>query len=105
MREQFFILKLDREQALSSLPDLLDGQSNEDIDGYISHLEHVFAASGEPSEHMAERFTKIKALFDKARPRKIEAPAKPIAAQQSAVSDEASATASTTGRRKTPRKR
>ncbi|MGO2054619.1 MULTISPECIES: DUF3141 domain-containing protein [unclassified Halomonas] len=110
VREQFFILKLDREQALSSLPDLLDGQSNEDIDGYISHLEHVFAASGEPSEHMAERFTKIKALFDKARPRKIEAPAKPIAAQQPAVSDEASATptpatASTTGRRKTPRKR
>lgn len=114
VREQFFILKLDREQALSSLPDLLDGQSNEDIDGYISHLEHVFAASGEPSEHMAERFTKIKALFDKARPSKIEAPAKPVAAQQPAASDEASATpppaapkttSTTTGRRKTPRKR
>ena len=70
VREQFFILKLDREQALNSLPTLLAGSSNDDIDGYISHLEHVFAASGDLSEHAAERFVQIKALFDKARPRK-----------------------------------
>jgi chemotaxis protein histidine kinase CheA len=68
VREQFFILKLDREQALNSLPVLLAGSSNSEIDGYISHLEHVFAASGELSEHAAERFTHIKALFDQARP-------------------------------------
>jgi hypothetical protein len=70
VREQFFILKLDREQALNSLPTLLAGSSNDDVDGYISHLEHVFAASGDLSEHAAERFAQIKALFDKARPRK-----------------------------------
>ncbi|CAN0592796.1 unnamed protein product, partial [Ectocarpus sp. 12 AP-2014] len=70
VREQFFILKLDREMALSSLPDLLAGQSNSEIDGHVKHLEHVFAASGELSEHAAERFTQIKALFDKARPAK-----------------------------------
>ncbi|OWV29936.1 DUF3141 domain-containing protein [Halomonas campaniensis] len=70
VREQFFILKLDREQALNSLPTLLAGSSSADIDGYISHLEHVFAASGELSEHAAERFAQIKALFDKARPSK-----------------------------------
>ena len=70
VREQFFILKLDREQALNSLPTLLAGSSNDDVDGYISHLEHVFAASGDLSEHAAERFAQIKVLFDKARPRK-----------------------------------
>ncbi|MBT2772508.1 DUF3141 domain-containing protein [Halomonas sp. ISL-60] len=70
VREQFFILKLDRELALNSLPDLLAGNSNADIDGHISHLEHVFAASGDLSEHAAERFAQIKALFDKARPDK-----------------------------------
>jgi len=75
VREQFFILKLDREQALASLPTLLKGQSNERIDGYITHLEHVFAASGELSEHAAERFEQVKALFDKARPKAVSAPA------------------------------
>ena len=70
VREQFFILKLDREQALNSLPTLLAGSSNADIDSDIRHLEHVFAASGELSEHAAKRFAQIKALFDKARPSK-----------------------------------
>ncbi|WP_447045536.1 DUF3141 domain-containing protein [Vreelandella sp. H-I2] len=85
VREQFFILKLDREAALSSLPNLLAGKSNDDIDGYISHLEHVFAASGELSEHAAERFAQIKALFNKARPRKAEAIAKPKGAKEEAT--------------------
>lgn len=85
VREQFFILKLDREAALSSLPNLLAGKSNDDIDGYISHLEHVFAASGELSEHAAERFAQIKALFNKARPRKAEAIAKPKDAKEEAT--------------------
>ncbi|MBR9905296.1 MAG: DUF3141 domain-containing protein, partial [Gammaproteobacteria bacterium] len=89
VREQFFILKLDREQALNSLPDLLSGQSNDDIDGHISHLEHVFAASGELSEHTAERFAQVKALFDKARPSKPVATAKPAAAQKTADKVEA----------------
>ncbi len=79
VREQFFILKLDRDKALNSLPILLKGSSNDDIDGYISHLEHVFAASGELSEHAAERFTQVKALFDKARPTSEVTPAKPKA--------------------------
>ena len=81
VREQFFILKLDREQALNSLPILLKGNSNDDIDGYISHLEHVFAASGELSEHAANRFVQVKALFDQARPSKKEASATPNAAK------------------------
>tara|TARA_R110000824_G_scaffold401630_1_gene613291 strand:+ start:27629 stop:30265 length:2637 start_codon:yes stop_codon:yes gene_type:complete len=93
VREQFFILKLDREQALNSLPILLKGDSNEDIDGYISHLEHVFAASGELSEHAAKRFDQIKALFDQARPSKKEAPATPNAAKAKAKTPAKSKTA------------
>lgn len=90
VREQFFILKLDREKALDSLPDLLAGQTNSEIDGHIKHLEHVFGASGELSEHAAERFTQIKALFDKARPPKAVTPAKPKAqAKPNAVKKEA----------------
>nr|WP_298059416.1 DUF3141 domain-containing protein [uncultured Halomonas sp.] len=89
VREQFFILKLDREQALSSLPDLLAGQSNSDIDGHLKHLEHVFAASGELSEGAAKRFTQIKALFDKARPSKAVAAAKPEVAKPEAAKPEA----------------
>ncbi|UXZ55902.1 DUF3141 domain-containing protein [Halomonas sp. 7T] len=81
VREQFFILKMDREQALNTLPDLLKGQNNEEIDSQIEHLEHVFAASGELSEHAAERFDQVKALFDKARPAK----PKPAATKQSAT--------------------
>ncbi|MGP5309927.1 DUF3141 domain-containing protein [Vreelandella alkaliphila] len=74
VRDQFFILKLDRERALSSLPELLKGQSSSDIDGHIEHLKHVFAASGELSEHAAERFEQVKALFDQARPPKATQP-------------------------------
>ncbi|WFE71651.1 DUF3141 domain-containing protein [Halomonas sp. M1] len=81
VREQFFLLKMDREQALNTLPDLLKGQSNEEIDSQVEHLEHVFAASGELSEHAAERFSQVKALFDKARPAK----PKPAVAKQAAT--------------------
>ncbi|ASK18710.1 DUF3141 domain-containing protein [Halomonas sp. N3-2A] len=83
VRDQFFILKLDRERALSSLPELLKGQSSSDIDGYIEHLMHVFAASGELSEHAAERFEQVKTLFDQARPPKA---AQPKATQPKVVS-------------------
>lgn len=90
VREQFFILKLDREQALNVLPGLLNGQSNADISGHVKQLEHVFAASGELSERAAERFAQIKMLFDKARPSKpaaapAKAPAKTVAKPKSAA--------------------
>lgn len=68
VREQFFILKLDREQALSTLPVLLEGEDNAAIDGHLEHLEHVFSASGELTAHAAERFEQVKALFGQARP-------------------------------------
>ncbi len=89
VREQFSILKLDREQALKTLPALLAGQSSSDIDAHIKNLEHVFAASGELSEHAAERFVQVKALFDQARPKE-SAPKDVAAPKASAASTKAS---------------
>jgi hypothetical protein len=66
MRDQFFILRLDREAALEALPTLLEGQSATEIDEHLSRIEHVLAASGELSEHAAQRFERIKTLFRKA---------------------------------------
>ncbi|MFC7367186.1 DUF3141 domain-containing protein [Vreelandella zhaodongensis] len=110
VRDQFFILKLDRDRALSCLPELLKGQSDQEIDGHIEHLEHVLAASGELSEHVAERFAQIKALFDQARPPKAAQPAEstPVTASsaEAAASNVASKPKSrTASRRKPPRKR
>jgi hypothetical protein len=66
MREQFFILKLDREAALEAIPTLLKGQTAEQIDDYLAHIEHVLAASGELSSHAADRFAHIQTLFHRA---------------------------------------
>lgn len=68
VREQFFILKLDRRAALEALPVLLEGQSNSQIDEHLAHIEHVLDASGPLSEHSRERLAMVKAAFDRARP-------------------------------------
>lgn len=96
VREQFFILKLDREQALNTLPALLAGQSSSDIERHLEHLQHVLSASGELSEHAADRFAQVKALFGQARPAE--------ASQPKAVTAEPAKPAPAV-RRKTPRKR
>ncbi len=66
MREQFFILKLGREAAVKALPELLKGQSAEQIAEHLEHIEHVLAASGELSEHSADRLARVKSLFEQA---------------------------------------
>ena len=66
MRDQFFILKLDRDAAVEALPELLKGQSAEQIAEHLEHIEHVLAASGELSEHSAERLTRVRGLFEQA---------------------------------------
>ena len=102
VREQFFILKLDREKALATLPQLLSGQSNEQIDAHLAHLEHVLAASGELSEHAAERFAQVKDLFGQARPEKPleasdNAPEQPVADEAKVVSADSEVTESLSG--------
>lgn len=67
VREQFFILKHDKEAALAAIPALLRKESAEVIDAHVEHIEHVLAASGELSAHAAARLDKVKALFAVAR--------------------------------------
>lgn len=66
MREQFFILKLDREAAVEALPALLDGQTAEQIAAHLEHIEHVLAASGELTAHSADRLARVRSLFEQA---------------------------------------
>ncbi|MCE8019785.1 DUF3141 domain-containing protein [Halomonas sp. MCCC 1A11036] len=66
VREQFFILKLDREAALGAIPQLLMGERAETIRASLEHIEHVLAASGELSEHARKRYEHIQALFGEA---------------------------------------
>ncbi|MDZ7810098.1 MAG: DUF3141 domain-containing protein [Arhodomonas sp.] len=67
VRQQFFILRLDREAALEAIPELLAGESPEAIDEHLEHLDHVLAASGELSEHAADRYAQIRSLFERAK--------------------------------------
>ncbi|AYH43226.1 DUF3141 domain-containing protein [Azoarcus sp. DN11] len=67
LREQFFILKSDREAALEAIPTLLKGLTAAEIDAQLEHIRHVLAASGDLSAHAADRFARIEALFVRAR--------------------------------------
>ncbi|MDI5934114.1 DUF3141 domain-containing protein [Halomonas kalidii] len=103
MREQFFILKLDREAALEAIPTLLEGLSAEQIDEHLAHIEHVLAASGELSEHAADRFERIKALFAQARPAAPSLPSPGDAGTAPAAADKpATATAARKSKRAKP---
>ena len=66
VREQFFILKQDRDAALAAIPQLLEGQSAEQIRGHLEHIDHALAASGELSEQARKRYEHIQALFNQA---------------------------------------
>lgn len=68
VRDQFFILRMDRKAALDALPAMLTDASNAEIDADLAHIEHVLAASGPLSEHAAERLAAVREQFDRARP-------------------------------------
>ncbi|MDT3669380.1 MAG: DUF3141 domain-containing protein [Aromatoleum sp.] len=84
LREQFFILKQAREAALEAIPTLLKGLSAAEIDVHFAQIEQVLAASGELSAHAADRFERIKALFQRARPATPETQAGPASADPAA---------------------
>ncbi|WP_043532261.1 DUF3141 domain-containing protein [Litchfieldella xinjiangensis] len=67
VRDQFFILKLDRQAALDTIPHLLSGLSNAEIDDQLAHIDHVLEACTPMTEHSGERYELIKAAFNKAR--------------------------------------
>ena len=93
VRDQFFILKLDRPRALAAIPTLLSSCSNAEIDEHLEHLEHVLAASGPGSDGVAERLDEVRGYFDAARPAPpAPQPAMAAPAEESPVSQDASTT-------------
>ncbi|MGQ4880263.1 DUF3141 domain-containing protein [Billgrantia sp. LNSP4103-1] len=66
VREQFFILKQDRDAALEAIPQLLSSERADAIRASLEHIDHVLAASGELSEHASKRYEHIKDLFAEA---------------------------------------
>ncbi len=70
VRDQFAILKLDRNAALEAIPTMLAGESIKAIDTHLEHLDQVVAASGELSERAASRYERIKELFEQAKKRR-----------------------------------
>nr|WP_228574477.1 DUF3141 domain-containing protein [Halomonas sp.] len=66
VREQFFILKQDREAALEAIPQLLVKERPDAIRASLEHIEHVLAASGELSEHARKRYEHVERLFEHA---------------------------------------
>ncbi|SEK51713.1 DUF3141 domain-containing protein [Halomonas daqiaonensis] len=66
VREQFFTLQQDHKAALEAIPGLLRGETADQIEAHLAHIEQVLAASGELSERAADRFERIKGLFRQA---------------------------------------
>ncbi|RCV91041.1 DUF3141 domain-containing protein [Billgrantia montanilacus] len=66
VRDQFFILKLDREAALEAIPELLLGEKADEIRGHLEHIDHVLAASGDLNERASKRYDHVRELFGKA---------------------------------------
>ncbi|SDM71376.1 Protein of unknown function [Franzmannia pantelleriensis] len=84
VRDQFFILKLDRKRALAAIPTLLTSCSNAEIDEHLEHLEHVLAASGPLAEGVSERLEEVRGYFAEARPAPAPKPAAAAPAEEAA---------------------
>ncbi|WP_424140488.1 DUF3141 domain-containing protein, partial [Roseomonas chloroacetimidivorans] len=65
-REQFFMLLLDPEQALLTLPRLLDGTAPEEIQRRLEEVRRITTAGGPLSAHGAARLASIEAIFARA---------------------------------------
>jgi len=77
LRTQFFMLLLDPEQALLTLPKLLEGCSRADIARRLEEIRRVTLAGGPLSAHGAARLQTIEGLFARARDAKADSPAAP----------------------------
>ncbi|QJQ94109.1 MULTISPECIES: DUF3141 domain-containing protein [Halomonadaceae] len=101
VRDQFSILKLDRDAALDALPGLLAGLSNEELDKHFRHLEHVVQASGPTGEEVNQRLAVVRKQFDLARPAPEPEPEPKEAAKPKAEAKPAPAVAKPAASKKT----
>ena len=72
VRDQFLILRLDEERAISALPKLLPADRRA-RDTALGLLRRVNEAGGAPSEEGARRLTRIETLFGNLPPAQPEA--------------------------------
>ncbi|MDR6955360.1 pimeloyl-ACP methyl ester carboxylesterase [Ancylobacter sp. 3268] len=63
VREQFFMLRIDRSAALHALPDLLRTQDSEAKAAAFAMIEQILAASGALQDEAAERLAEVRRLF------------------------------------------
>ncbi len=68
VREQFFMLLIDREAALGAIPALLPPAA-EERQAALSAIRDVISASGEPTGETAERMAQVVKLFEGGKPR------------------------------------
>ena len=68
VREQFFMLLIDEEAALSAIPSLLPADA-EERQTALAAIREVVSASGEPAGEAADRMKRIVNLFDGGKPR------------------------------------
>ena len=74
MREQYLLVRLDEERAISAIPKLL-GANVPERQAMLDVLHRVLAARGELPDEGARRLARIEVLFDAkpAKPAKAEA--------------------------------
>ena len=72
LRAQFFMLLIDPEEALVTLPRLLDGAAPEEIGRRLQEIRSVVLAGGPLSAHGAARLHAVDEIFNKARQAKQE---------------------------------
>ncbi|MER2602503.1 MAG: hypothetical protein ABTR27_09130, partial [Candidatus Competibacter phosphatis] len=67
LREQFFALLLDRDEALAAIPKMLpaDAATRAEV---LGKIRRVVSAAGEVSSERAERLARIETLFQTVEP-------------------------------------
>jgi hypothetical protein len=63
VREQFFMLLIDQDAALSAIPALLPPGA-EERQSALAAIRDVISASGEPADEAAERMKRVAKLFE-----------------------------------------
>jgi len=63
LREQFYMLKIDQEKALATLPELLAGEENDRGAEIIDIVTRISTADGSPDPELKQRLKKIRRLL------------------------------------------
>jgi hypothetical protein len=84
VREQYFMLLIDRQAAVAAIPGLLP-EDAETRAGLLKLLEEILTARGELTGEAAERFEEVRGLFAPTVPEGTSAPGKLVVAARRKV--------------------